>query len=534
MGEGSATGAAGRLTFFAICVVIALLFSAIFRGIDPHVDEAMLIANLRAMEISDVFKAMPLYEQVSPVGHTFLASAVTAAVSPHDIVALRLLSAFALMISALLIWWVLAKRKQAGIAPVAILLTCLAPMSFLYGVTIKHYVFEILAMSSALAGAVVAIDGPARTGRALGLLGLLLPSILVAMTGPLIIAAAGGGVILHIYLAADRGTRIKTVLPTALAAGAAFGGATIWHLTVNSELLTYQFSAYSAVYDNPGITLSPLDLAPLKRFVAQALRVLQPFGNGVPQLVHVGFATLIAVGLVSGFRHLRFVAISFMLLMAGLGALSALGLSPRLLDRHLLFVLPLSSILAAQGLFTLLSLGLNFISEKKNWRPTSATLSTVLILVAMAPASVTAWMRVERQQFSPLLAHLEQHPSDTAKVLMSFAAQPVVDALRPSGDPGYLGRVDAASSEAGWAAPYTVTERLDNGGRVRKPSATYLDHVADAVTGIDQVWILHTHLRSGMRWHILTEQVENTVGPCREKLRMRETLLLLCEAGSDR
>lgn len=534
MGKALASGATDRMAFFVICLLTALLFSAILWGIDPHVDEAMLIANLRTMSIGSVFKAMPLYEQVSPVGHTFLATTVTALVPSYDIAALRVLSALSLIISALLIWWILTKRERAEIAPVAILLTCLTPMSLLYGVTIKHYVFEVLAMSAALAGAVLAIDGPTRAGRALGLLGLLLPSILFAMTGPLIIAAVGGGVIFHIYLAADRGMRLKTVRPTVLAVGAAFAGATIWHLTVNAELLTFQFSAYSTVYDNRGITLSPLDLTPLKRFVAQVLRVLQPFGGGVPQLVHVGFAALIAVGLVTGFRRLCFVATSFMLLMAGLGALSALGLLPRLLDRHLLFALPLSSILAAQGLFAVLSWGLSFTPKKTDWWRMPATLSTVLVLAAMAPAFVTAWIRVERQQLTPLLAHLEQHPSNAAKVLMSFAAQPVVDALRPPGASEYLGRMDPASSEAGWATPYVVTEKRGNGWRVREPSAAYLDHIADAVAGMDHIWVLHTHLRSGMKWQVLTERVEDTVGPCREELRARETLLLLCETDADR
>ncbi len=530
MEQGIATGAKDRMMFLSLSLVAVFLFSAIFRGIDPHVDEAMLIANLQTMSAGDVFTAMPLYEQASPVGYTFLALVVADLPPAQNIIALRILSALAMVISAILICWVVAKRGRAEIAPTAVLLTCLAPLPLLYGVTIKHYVFEVLAMSLALVGAAVAIEARGRTCGALVFLGFLIPSLLFAMAAPLIIGAVGGGVILHIYFTADRGTRVKTALPVILSTGVTFAATAIWHLTINSDLLAYQFSAYSAVYDNRGISLSPLDLEPLKRFVAQALRAVQPFGTGVPQLIHLAFAVLIAVGLVTGFRPLGFVAMSFLLLMVGLGALSALGLSPRLLDRHLLFVLPLSSILAAQGLCALLFLALR--GKRKRWL-TPATLSTLLVLVSMAPSSVTAWRGVDRQQLSPLLAHLEKHASNATKVLVSFAAQPVVDALNPSESHGYLGRVDATTSETGWATPYVVTEQLDNGGRVRKPSTFYLEHITSEVAGQDRIWVLHTHLRSGIRWQILTEHVESTVGPCQEELRARETLLLLCKTATD-
>lgn len=529
----------GRLFYFDLTalslalIVIAMLAAAVLRGIDPHVDEAMLVANLKVMSLSDIFRSMPLYEQAAPVGYALSAVVTNSVFGDTLLVPLRLFSIAALGLSALLLTATLRAMGRICLAPAAMAVILLSPLVVLYGVTIKHYIFELCAMCLVLLAGATLVRSPDRARRhALfgAALALIAPWVTAAL---LIVGSVGGGVLAHILFASTSATWRRRLALGCVSVGAALVFAGFWHVAVDRPILEMQFSAYADVYDSTPVGIWPPDLSAQKAFARLLAEVVSPLPKDAPPVLNGIFLALLMLGVVAGGRRFLWFALAFVLLVGGMAFLNTLGLLPKFRERHLLFVLPLSSVLFAEGLRTALGFAVSRLSgrsEPAHVRKLAGFLSLGVVLIGALPGFLNAWANVERQQISPLIAHIQSSQDRDATVFAALTVQPVLAALEADLD-DVIGWVDPASLRNGWATPYVDTTYLENGGRVREPSELYLDLSASLMRGHERVWIIIGHLRSGMRWSEMIATAERVVGPCRETLRAKESVLLMCTAG---
>ena len=137
--------------------------------------------------------------------------------------------------------------------------------------------------------------------------------------------------------------------------------------------------------------------------------------------------------------------------------------------------------------------------------------------------------RLERQEISPLLAHVERTSPETP-VWIYWVAQAAMRVMAPPALT-QIGLLDPRSHQDGWTRKAEVRSSLN---QRRRPNPEYVKDMQKALEGYHDVWLLFSHL-TGMEdslQHFLDAAGE-VVGPCSEVMATSgaSTALFRCTRG---
>ena len=514
------------LSLLAVLIFAVIAVFAVAQGIDPYVDEAMLAANYLVIGPADALTPLPFYQQAAPVGYSALAATIVQ-MTGSVIDPLRWLGLAAALLGAWLFYRALRRLEGGELAPTALGLMLLSPLLLAYAIGVKHYVFEVLTTALSLFGAAYALSRFDTRGF-LVFAACLAATAILAIPAMLIIGAVGGGMILHIVTRAPSPAQAAALRAAVLAVIAASGFAMVWHLGVNEPIIRLQFTAFAGVYDNPGPTLFPLDLGPFKRLAQMLIGAFWPFGRPASMLLELLGFGVILTGVLMSLRYQPFLALSFLTFCILLVLLTLVGALPRLEDRQLLFMMPITSILWALGFMTLFRWVLCWLPSVAGRQVMrSGLVATCVVLGVGTVFAVRAVPSFERQQLTPLIQEIEQSDVAAAPVFVFISAQPGL-AVIPHNLRSLVGSVDPTSTETGWSSPHRVYRPRPGGGRDRVLTESYLEHAAREMVDHEAMWLIATHLRSGPDLAPLITLSTRLVGPCKERRRAKDSILYLC------
>ena len=232
------------MIFVSVLMVITRIVS-LLQGVDPWIDEAMLVRNLPVAD-GDITKAMPFYDQAGPLGYVWLASKIATYSSAYPLAALRGLSALASLGAAWCLYLAMRVLTLQRAAPLAIALGFLTFVPLTYAIEIKHYGIEVGATALlCAAGARIAVAPSLRSSASL--LAAMIAAILFSFSAPVVIACVFVGVGTMRYRAALQHSAREVAIvgfPFVVAAIAFL----LLYLIYTKPVTAYQFQAYRLLY----------------------------------------------------------------------------------------------------------------------------------------------------------------------------------------------------------------------------------------------------------------------------------------------
>lgn len=489
------------MTFIIVCLTRVI---PLFYDFDPWTDEAMLIANLAEIDIRDVFTPLPLFEQAAPLGYMLAALAVFDIVPDpeHSVTGLRFLSAAASIASAVLIYAVCRDVADRSLGVLAVVFLCLTYAGARYGLEIKHYSFEILATSLLLFTTYRYYKD--RNGVSLQMVAAAaIFAILFSFTAPIVIAASFVPVLLLQAPKAETKWLDIRMLALSIAMMLVF---LVYYFSYTTPVTENQFAGYSHIYHDKA--LSAFTFSDLKRLVYLLAQTTWVYGprNHWPY----AFTAIFVLGAVFLLLRARHILASVIIALVFVMALSAANIFPAHSVRHLVFLLPLLSIILASGIYLIVNDFLKIFCKRHHL---VTLVLTCLVLVPFATVTLIRANKVDtRQNISPLLDHVAETSGVSVPVFVYYGAQPVMRVMAPVALP-QIGLVDHRSQVPGW-----IWQLREYPGS--RTSQAYFDFVQATLSDVSDTYLLFTHYwpeigagRGGLDrfWQIATD----SVGPCK-------------------
>jgi hypothetical protein len=405
------------LAVLALAVIGRIL--AVAAGVDPWLDEAMLLRNLPAR---DLLAPLPLYHQAAPLG--YLALANLAAGTGNAIVGLRVLSVVFSLAGLIALAEALRWLNLHRAAALALALVGMSRLGMFYSVEIKQYGVEA-AFTAILCAAGAHGVRHSSLRASLILCAALVAAVLGSFTAPVAAMA-----IFLAMLAEKRNLSGLLAWAWPFAVGAvAFA---VQYVLYAKPVTAFQFAAYRDLYE---FGFGPLGWL---RIPALLLSAFTPVGVN-PLHFPVISAVFWVVVLALAWRVNRFFPVALASALLVSGVLNIVHVLPALEPRHFIFLLPLSgTVLALAAVAACDLLGL----PRQNVLLAAAAILAALTGLYFARHSA-------KEQVSPLLAAYGREGKGE-RLWVFPMAQPVVEIL---GRRDFLGRVPERSAPRDWLFP---------------------------------------------------------------------------------
>ena len=496
------------LALLTLFVLLASRIIPLFFAHDPWIDEAMLIANLPVISYADLFRPLPLFEQATPLGYLAAAKLVFSGFDDPatGVVALRMLTGLVSVLSAILIYGVARSSSTPALGFLTLIFFALPPFAAKYGLEIKHYTFEMFAMTLLLFAAQRQVMKSSKISMALLTIASVF-AILFTYAAPLIIFPVFVG------LLATRGVNpIKRPIDSdtrniLICGGGLLAIFTVYYLTYTTRTTAIQFEGYKHIYENAYLTFSSPDIW---------IKILKIFTNmtwmlGPREIWFAASTILLVMGSYFMVRTSTLLFTTFVVALLSVIGLSLLGLFPILSERHFLFLLPLIAVFLGAGIIQIGILLSGLLPQ-----PVVRGLGVAAVALMLMFSSGLALFRADNVQFmenvTPILHHLEEANANNAPVWVYYGAQPVMRVLAPP-QIEQVGLVSHASQVPGW-----IWQHRD----FPDPSTTtaYFSEFQMAIRSRPEIFIVFTHYsvenRNGGRGlDRYREIAEREIGRCK-------------------
>lgn len=431
------------LALLTLFVVVTSRIIPLFFYYDPWIDEAMLIANLPAISYTEMLRPLPLFEQAAPLGYLTAAKLVFSIFddAATGIVALRAMTGLASVVSAVLLYAIARSISTPAHGFLTLVVFALPPFAAKYGLEIKHYTFEMLAMTLMLFAAQRQVMFSCKMHMAL-LTGASVFAILFTYTAPLIIFPVFVGL-----LAASGVNPLKRPITSEtrnilLCGGALLAMFAFYYLSYTTRTTAIQFEGYKHVYESGYLNFSNLRIW---------IRIPEFFSNmtwmlGSPVIWFAVSTTFLIVGCYFMIRVSTLIFATFTMALLSIITLSLLRLFPILYVRHFIFFLPLIAMIFSAGVIQI-SIWLSILFRPSLSSALGGAAATLIL------SSGLALLRADNVQFlenvTPIIHHLAEENTNNAPVWVYYGAQPVMRVLAPP-EIEQIGLVSHASQVPGW------------------------------------------------------------------------------------
>ncbi|WP_125962261.1 hypothetical protein [Sphingomonas sp. ABOLF] len=461
--------------------LIALVFNR-----DPWLDEAMLLANMPLSDVAALFRPLPLYEQASPLGYTWLLSLLVNAMPGEPVLAGRLLSACASLCAGAALYLTVRRAFPAYLIPMILALALLTPYAVRFGTEIKHYEFELLSTTLMAFGAYRTSEKASISNLAI-FAGACLFGILFSFTAPISIAACGAGILFSVGGRTLLSGRPKRLLVAAGAAGLIVVTAFVaYYLMFTKPVSATQFAAYAYQYEPNLLDLPPRSASEAVEWLDFPMFLFQLFGlhqeevasrfNPAIRIPLGGIIFLLtAFGVARLWVTARFFSAACGAAVVIVYLMGALRLLPFIYARHFISLIPILAVPLAVGV----SEALRWLTRDRIRVP--AMSSAVALAVAMT-GLIAVFFLPELDASTPVARYAQQ--SAGAPIWISPQLQPTLRNIAPSMK--YLGEVDPRSTSEGWRSRFR--RQLSPGRTVVRPD--YVASFAEAVRKYPTLWIL--------------------------------------------
>jgi hypothetical protein len=469
------------LVFVAFFLILGRFISLI-QGVDPWIDEAMLVRNLPVADKA-LTTAMPLYDQAGPLGYVWIASKLVEAFPGQILLALRSFSALASLAAA---WWLysaLQKLTLERAAPLAIALGFLTFFPLVYAIEIKHYGVEMAATALLCAtGAHMALAPSLRSG--LLILTAMITAILFSFSAPIVIACVFVGIVALRFRAV-----VRHPVSEALTIGLPFAVAAVaflcCYLLYTKPVTAYQFEAYRLLYQADTASFDIRSAEDLKTWLRFPLLLLRPYTPAAWGTVPTVIAfILLCIALPFAWRSNRFFPACLLAACVTVYALNIAGLLPFRDVRHFLFLVPLTVVVLADGLWGALCA----VELRRNLRVPLAALTLLGAAMLIAVSSLHVALHQERAQVSTLVATYRQQGRGEPLWVYPMA-QPAVQLLAP--DLKFVGLLPHRTSTEDWTRAIWSQEAQRRGDYEFEPA--YADVFVNDVKPLGSVWLIFSH-----------------------------------------
>lgn len=529
-GEARGRGMVRSLPGLALLAVLFVIVLARARGLwighDPWIDEAMLIANLPVASLGALFAPLPLYDQAAPLGYLAVASVLAEVFAEDRIFVLRVLSVAASLGAAAFLLVTLRRLANGIVVPLALAVLCLTPFAVIYALEIKHYVIEFLTTAVVLYFSVRLAEEPDRR-ESLCFLGAAVFCILFSFTAPIVIGACGIGVLVHVCVSARPGHDRAALLR--ISAALAVSGAIflIYYVGYARPVTAVQFASWKHVYEPYMLNFSLggenwATWLRLPAFIRDQFDLDGLLGYKFARYVF-GPALLVslAVGIVVTGSRFVFLPVAAAAAVALIYGLSLLGLLPIQSARHFAFLPPLIGILLAIGAYASLRRVVSALGARR--AKAAAAMCACAVIGILAVAGLKKAGHLEREQLTPLIAHMLAHgPADTP-AFVYYSAQPAMALLAPK-TLRRIGLVDHGTGTPSWDMKWRDFPNWWD------TSDTYFAFYRDAIRGHDDLWLVFSHTWVERSFSRYLRIAEEEVGPCAEALRAIDAYLFRCRA----
>lgn len=497
----------GGLSFdrhLPLLVLISIFLSRILAVViwrDPGIDQAALMSNVPLSSISDFFRPLPLFEQITSLGSLIqldITSRIFGAEGYARFFAVRAVAAMAACL-AYFIFYRLMRPCFSGLEIALVLALIAAPKEvLLFTTNPKHYVYELLAACLLLLTARRYLDLPDRKHAGL-FLTVVFATAVFAISAPLIVVVIGCGMLSEILFGENSEANPKPGIDKRLTRLAVLGLASIlitlvFYLGYTRPAAIYQTAAYAYEYQEGLLRLShPLSAENLTA-LAGAARVFHEIVEPaylIPVLVelkilkflpiiHLATIVITLIGLSEYWRRSRLLAGGMIGGILVIFSLNAVGALPIISMRHFMFFAPFVVPSFVLGLLVMLKSGLRMLRLPFLFVPIA---TAICLMVALSSVK-----RSEDLRSTEISAHIEKIETYPAPLWIYYGAQPSLRALRPDilnrADPAIFGLISHESSFSPWGE----NARADQ--ETALVSEAFMARTAQELAGTGPVWML--------------------------------------------
>jgi hypothetical protein len=400
-----------RLAAVAVAAGVALQLAQFAAGKSLSLDESLLALNVTDRSFVHLFGALD-FNQAAPPGFLAVEKALVGMLGNDD----RVLRAFPLAagIAALVVFPLVARRVLHRTAvPVACALFALSDALVYWTSTDKQYAVDVVGVLVVFLLGLRASDSAALLPIAvLGGAGALL----VWLSHPVIFAL--GGVTTVSIVSALLGRRrgeLQALLAAGLGSLASFVLA--FTLTRSSVEHVQRSLAVSNAFVSPTGSSAPKTALGAFRYLAGIHDFLNRGGHDAGELVAAIGIVFSLVGFVSLLRRTPRRALLLVSPIPFLAAASVLHRYP-ILDRTVLFLLPIPTLLLAAGMAVTVRA-----ARTRTLRVGAVALGAVVVLTAVVPSFSHVGDGRSREEMKPAMAYLAEHQTPTDSVYLFYTAQ---------------------------------------------------------------------------------------------------------------
>ena len=486
----------------ALFLIAGSRLLALAAGRDPGFDQSMLLSNFPLGSYGQYFKPLPFFEQTAPLGVVMILDQLSAAFGREGhgrILAIRSAAIVAACIAYVVFYQTLRPYFGPAISVLAVTLTASSTEALVFTTNAKHYVYEFLASVLMIAAALRFLEKPNRQG-ALAYLAAAAFTIVFAFTAPLILAIAGGALVVSVLARQTGPLHARLFAPdmvrTLALTGIAVAAASLFYLLYTRAVTALDFAAYAASDVSTFIRLQTPFFSTNAEIFSYLLKIFYRLAE--PTFVHItiwhlqiyefrsfiwmGFLLISLLGVVLVWRRSLFFGAGVTAGVTGILILNIAGMLPFTGVRHFMFLSPFTVPCFALGAVAIIGSLLRWCG-RESWM-------FVIVLLIVAACGLAASQRATKLESHQVSDYLSRTERIAAPIWLYYGAQPSVRALRPSlieaGAPGVLGLLDHQSTSSSWLVP-----ARDDG--LSLTNEAYLRRTSAALAGTGPIWLLLTH-----------------------------------------